>query len=112
MRNRRGVTPHHIQFRSAGGSDEDHNPTSPCTWCHLHGVHGSRIRATGAAGHVHWELGPRDTPTLIVHGRERKAVRSKKRSPAQSHESTALTLERVMSSGPLSRLMVADRSPR
>lgn len=72
--NRRDVTPHHIQFRSAGGSDEDHNITSPCTWCHLHGVHGGSIRATGTADHLHWELGPRNAPTLIVHGRERMAA--------------------------------------
>lgn len=72
--NRRDVTPHHIQFRSAGGSDEDHNITSACTWCHLHGVHGGRIRATGTADHVRWELGPRSAPTVIVDGRERMAA--------------------------------------
>ena len=71
--NRRDVTPHHIRFRSAGGSDEDHNITGICTWCHLHGVHGGRIRAVGTADRIRWELGPRDAPTLIVHGRERQA---------------------------------------
>jgi len=72
--NRRDVTPHHIRFRSAGGSDEAHNITSPCTWCHLHGVHGGRIRATGTAEHLRWELGPRNAPTLVVQGRERMAA--------------------------------------
>jgi hypothetical protein len=71
---RRDVTPHHLQFRSAGGTDEDHNITSPCTWCHLHGVHGGRIRARGAAPFIHWELGPPSSPCLIVHGRDRIAA--------------------------------------
>jgi hypothetical protein len=69
--NRRDVTPHHIQFRSAGGSDDAENVTSPCTWCHLYGVHGGRIRASGTADHIYWELGPRNAPTLVVHGRDR-----------------------------------------
>jgi hypothetical protein len=69
--NRRDVTPHHIQFRSAGGSDEAENLTSPCSWCHLLGVHGGRIRARGTAEHLRWELGPRNAPCLIVNGRER-----------------------------------------
>jgi hypothetical protein len=72
--NRRDVTPHHIEFRSAGGSDDDHNLTSPCVWCHLHGIHGGRIRALGTAEQIRWELGPRSEPCLIVHGRERMAA--------------------------------------
>jgi hypothetical protein len=70
--NRRDVTPHHIHFRSAGGGDEDQNLTSPCTWCHLHGVHGGRIRAIGTADHLRWELGPKSAPILIIDGRERQ----------------------------------------
>jgi len=69
--NRRDVTPHHIQFRSAGGSDEDQNITSPCTWCHLQGVHGGRIRVSGTADQLRWEFGPRNAPSLVVQGRER-----------------------------------------
>jgi len=65
------VTPHHIQFRSAGGSDDASNVTSPCSWCHLYGVHGGRIRASGTADHIRWELGPKNEPSLIVDGRER-----------------------------------------
>jgi hypothetical protein len=72
--NRRDVTPHHLVFRSAGGGDEDTNVGSICTWCHLHGVHGGRIRATGTAGLVHWELGAPSAPCLVVHGRERMAA--------------------------------------
>ena len=72
--NRRDVTPHHIRFRSAGGSDEDDNLTSPCTWCHLFGVHGGRIRARGTAGEIHWEFGAPSSPCLVVHGRERAAA--------------------------------------
>ena len=71
---RRDVTPHHLQYRSAGGSDEDDNVASICTWCHLHGVHGGRIRALGPADHIRWELGPRSSPALSVHGRERMAA--------------------------------------
>lgn len=68
---RRDVTPHHLRFRSAGGGDEDENIASLCTWCHLFGVHGGRIRATGTASHIHWELGSHAQPCLRVEGRER-----------------------------------------
>lgn len=68
--NRRDVTPHHLQFRSAGGSDEDENVTSVCSWCHLFGVHGGRIRAVGTAEHIRWELGA-GRPCVVVDGRHR-----------------------------------------
>lgn len=68
---RRDVTPHHLQFRSAGGSDEDDNMASLCTWCHLFGVHGGRIRATGSAGNIRSELGSREAPCVRVEGRQR-----------------------------------------
>jgi len=68
---RRAVTPHHLQFRSAGGSDEDDNLASLCPWCHLLGVQGGRIRAQGSDGHIVWELGSREQPCLGVDGRER-----------------------------------------
>jgi HAMP domain-containing protein len=71
--NRRDVTPHHLVFRSAGGSDDPANIASVCTWCHLWGVHGGRIRATGKAGLIHWEIGV-GSPCLVVHGRERLAA--------------------------------------
>jgi hypothetical protein len=72
--NRRDVTPHHLQFRSAGGSDDDENVVAVCTWCHLFGVHGGRIRAEGTAEHIRWELGAAGCPCLVVHGRERVAA--------------------------------------
>jgi hypothetical protein len=71
---RKDVTPHHLQFRSAGGSDADENITAVCTWCHLFGVHGGRIRAAGTAECIHWELGAAGGPCLVVHGRERVAA--------------------------------------
>jgi hypothetical protein len=71
---RRDVTPHHLQFRSAGGSDHPANIGSVCTWCHLRGIHGGRIRPWGTAEHIHWELGTPGSPCLIVHGRQREAA--------------------------------------
>jgi hypothetical protein len=69
---RRDVTPHHLRFRSAGGGDEPDNVAAVCSWCHISGIHGGRIRALGTAGHVRWELG-RGDPCLVVEGRERVA---------------------------------------
>ncbi|MCK6537604.1 MAG: HNH endonuclease [Polyangiaceae bacterium] len=54
---RHDVTPHHVRFRSRGGGDEADNVTSLCTWCHLEGVHGGRIRVSGRVGQLHWEVG-------------------------------------------------------
>jgi hypothetical protein len=71
---RRDVTPHHLQFRSAGGSDEDDNVATICSWCHLEGVHGGRIRALGTARDIRWELGASGAPCLVVQGRERVAA--------------------------------------
>jgi hypothetical protein len=71
---RRDLTPHHLQFRSAGGSDEDDNVAAVCVWCHLFGIHGGRIRAQGAASSIRWELGASNNPCLVVHGRERQAA--------------------------------------
>jgi hypothetical protein len=71
---RRDVTPHHLRFRSAGGSDDDCNVASVCTWCHLFGIHGGRIRADGTAERIRWVLGAARSPCLIVDGRERVAA--------------------------------------
>ena len=59
---RRDVTPHHLRFRSQGGGEEQENLASVCTWCHLFGIHGGRIRARGTAENIHWELGPQEQP--------------------------------------------------
>lgn len=72
--NRRDVTPHHLQLRSAGGTDHAHNVTSVCTWCHLFGVHGGRIRAIGTAERIRWEFGAPGSPCVIVEGRDRVAA--------------------------------------
>lgn len=71
---RRDVTPHHLRFRSQGGGDEEQNLAAVCTWCHLFGIHGGRIRARGTAENIHWELGPLGRPCVVVHGREREAA--------------------------------------
>lgn len=71
---RRDVTPHHLQFRSAGGNDDDDNVAAVCTWCHLFGLHGGRIRAAGTAARIRWEFGAAGSPCLVVHGRERVAA--------------------------------------
>jgi hypothetical protein len=71
---RRDVTPHHLRFRSAGGSDDVCTVASVCTWCHLRGVHGGRIRARGTARLIHWEFGAPSSPCIVVHGRERVAA--------------------------------------
>lgn len=70
----RDVTPHHIKYRSRGGSDEDDNVTSVCVWCHLLGIHEGRIRASGTANDIRWEIGPRHAPCVVVQGRERTAA--------------------------------------
>jgi hypothetical protein len=72
--NRRDITPHHLQFRSRGGSDNDDNVAAVCVWCHLFGIHGGRIRAEGTASDIRWELGAPGEPCLVVHGRERLAA--------------------------------------
>ncbi len=74
---RRDVTPHHLQFRSQGGTDDDDNVASVCVWCHLLGIHSGRTRAQGriepsGASQIRWELGGRGEPFLVVEGRERR----------------------------------------
>jgi hypothetical protein len=69
---RRDVTPHHLQFRSRGGGDEDENVTSLCVWCHLHGVHEGRIAAEPPASRIHWRIGRMGT--LRIDGRARIAA--------------------------------------
>jgi hypothetical protein len=69
---RRDVTPHHLQFRSHGGGDEDENLASLCVWCHLHGVHEGRIGAEPPASRIRWRIGR--AGTLRIDGRTRVAA--------------------------------------
>lgn len=71
---RRDVTPHHLRFRSRGGGDEPDNLATVCSWCHLFGIHGGRIRAEGTARRIRWELGPTGEPCVVVDGRDRIAA--------------------------------------
>jgi 5-methylcytosine-specific restriction endonuclease McrA len=63
------LTPHHLRFRSHGGTDEDDNITSLCPWCHLDGVHGGRLTVVGPAEEPTWRIGR--VPHTIVQGRTR-----------------------------------------
>jgi hypothetical protein len=69
----RGNQPHHVVFRSHGGSDDDENLLTLCLWCHLEGVHGGRIRVTGEASSPRFELGRH--PRMVVMNRERKRIK-------------------------------------
>ncbi len=40
---------HHIELRSAGGSDDDANLITLCAFHHLRGAHGGLLRITGKA---------------------------------------------------------------
>jgi hypothetical protein len=51
------LTPHHLQFRSAGGDDSDENVAGLCVWCHLEGVHNGRLVAKPPASSIQWEIG-------------------------------------------------------
>jgi len=68
---RQDVTLHHLRYRSHGGGDEASNLLSLCSFCHLEGQHGGRLRVRGDVGQETWSLGPISTPLLVVHGRER-----------------------------------------
>jgi hypothetical protein len=51
---------HHIQFRSAGGSDELGNRVTLCAFHHLRGVHANRLRCVGRAPDgLTWQIGIR-----------------------------------------------------
>jgi 5-methylcytosine-specific restriction endonuclease McrA len=42
--NRQTLDPHHVIYRSAGGSDEMSNLLTLCRHCHIDGVHGGKLR--------------------------------------------------------------------
>jgi hypothetical protein len=70
---RRDVTPHHMRYRSRGGDDSDENVISLCVWCHLEGIHGGRLRASGSASAVRWEIGRAPHTVVSGHDRERSS---------------------------------------
>ncbi|HEU4383354.1 MAG TPA: HNH endonuclease signature motif containing protein [Anaeromyxobacteraceae bacterium] len=48
---------HHVVFRSHGGGNGSENTTGLCAPHHLRGIHGGRLRVSGAApDHLVWEL--------------------------------------------------------
>ena len=66
---RAAVHAHHIQFRSAGGSDDPMNLVSLCAAHHLQCVHNGWIRVRGKAPDgLYWELGvrPGRAPLVVV----------------------------------------------
>ena len=69
---RRDVHPHHLKLRSRGGGDEEENLCSPCTFCHLFGIHEGRIKAEPPASAIRWTFGTDPTrPVLVVEGRDK-----------------------------------------
>ena len=53
---RRNCTPHHIIFRSHGGTEAPSNLITLCEVCHLELVHGHHLTVSGQApGNLHWQ---------------------------------------------------------
>jgi hypothetical protein len=69
----RGSEPHHVQWRSRQGSDEDENVIALGHQCHRPGVHEGRLHVSGTADDLTWVLG-RD-PIMIVRGREKENLK-------------------------------------
>jgi hypothetical protein len=65
----RNLHDHHVEFRSAGGSDAESNRITLCAGHHLRGVHAGRVRIRGKApGALRFELGLRPgAPPLEVY---------------------------------------------
>jgi hypothetical protein len=58
---------HHIQFRSAGGSNDEGNRTALCAFHHLRGVHAERVRCAGQAPDgLTWQMGIRPGAAPLV----------------------------------------------
>ena len=70
----RNLHDHHVQYRSAGGSDDLSNRTTLCAWHHLRGVHAGMMRCLGEApDHLVFELGVRaGRPPLVRYSAERR----------------------------------------
>jgi 5-methylcytosine-specific restriction endonuclease McrA len=43
-KNRNGLHPHHVTFRSQGGNDDMNNVITLCACCHLDGVHKGNLK--------------------------------------------------------------------
>ena len=65
---RRDVTPHHVVFRSRGGSDSTENVVALCTECHLALLHQHRIQLERVDGQLRWAIGT--NASLVVAGRQ------------------------------------------
>jgi hypothetical protein len=58
---------HHIQFRSAGGSNDKGNRTALCAFHHLRGVHAQRVGCSGRAPDgLTWQIGIRPGAAPLV----------------------------------------------
>jgi len=91
---RRNLHAHHVEFRSAGGSDDPVNLTTLCASHHLHGVHGSEegrliVRGEAPDGLL-WTLGGRESgpPAMIFEG-QRRTYRLERRPRARYRGSHA-----------------------
>jgi hypothetical protein len=89
----RNLHSHHIQHRSAGGSDEDGNRTTLCAWHHLRGVHAGRVRMRGhAPDGLVIELGLRaGAPPLLTFTRREELRGAHADEPAVRFGSTRRT---------------------
>ena len=70
---------HHIQFRSAGGSDDLGNRVTLCAFHHLRGVHANRLRCGGRAPDgLTWQIGirPGGAPLAAYASGDREIPRS------------------------------------
>ena len=73
-RSRRGLHVHHVIFRSQGGSNDDSNLVVLCPCHHLRGVHGGKMRVSGSAPALRFEIGIEGgRPFMVFHGDVRVA---------------------------------------
>ena len=87
---------HHVQFRSAGGSDDPANLVSLCAAHHLHGVHKGWIRVRGLAPHaLEWELGERRKDQFTPAG----CYRSSNAPSAMPSGTTSVATVRTIAAG-------------
>ncbi|MFW5920983.1 MAG: HNH endonuclease [Polyangiales bacterium] len=69
----RNITPHHMKYKSAGGTDDDENMGSVCHTEHLDLIHAFRsLRLYPPASSPTWVFG-KDKTLFVVEGREKRA---------------------------------------